>query len=110
MAVDARIGGKVIRFLSIYLPHAGYSWKEFEECFEDIGKLCMEAIDKNFSIIIGRDFKASFSAGVRGTYLRNFCFQFNLNILGKLDGPLSENNWTFQSALGEKRRINYILY
>ena len=36
MAIDVKIGTKKIRIISVYMPHAGYSFAEFEKCMEDI--------------------------------------------------------------------------
>ena len=43
MAIDAKIGTKQIRVISVYMPHAGYNFSEFEKCMEDITLLTSEA-------------------------------------------------------------------
>lgn len=36
LAVDIRYGIKIIRVISVYIPHVGYSWQDFTTVFDDL--------------------------------------------------------------------------
>ena len=46
MAIDIRSGNRVIRIISVYLPHVGYPWADFELEKENIYALAMEGKDQ----------------------------------------------------------------
>ena len=46
LGIDVRIGRRNLRIIAVYVPHAGYSWDEFEICMSGISCLTMEVIDK----------------------------------------------------------------
>ena len=110
MGIDVKIGGKRVRVISVYVPIAGYSWSEFEECIEDITILTSEATRLNMSVIIGGDFNLSLGIGRRGTSTTDFCQQFRLTVANSGGLPMADDMWTFRSTLGSLRRIDYILY
>ena len=80
MAIDVKIGMKRIRIICVYVPHAGYTWVDFEDCMNDISILVSEATRSNMSIIIGRDFILFLGIGSRGRYMNERCQQFRLEI------------------------------
>ena len=110
MGIDVKIGGKRVRVISVYMPHAGYSWSDFEECIEDITILTSEATRLNMNIIIGGDFNLSLGIGRRGTSMTDFCHQFRLAVANGSGFHTADDMWTFRSSLGTLRRIDYILY
>lgn len=108
MAIDVKIYQKRIRLLSVYLPHAGYTWKEFEDIFNEITALAMEAQDRGIHLIIAGDFNLCIQTRDRGRTMRELCHQFRLN--SSEEGQSSQTSWTFRSRLGPLRTIDYILY
>ena len=66
MYIDVRIGMQVFRFLSIYVPHAGYDWSEFETCFDSIREVLEDARRKHIKYFIGGDFNTQINVGNRG--------------------------------------------
>ena len=39
MAIDVKIGTKVVRVISVYMPHAGYPWQDFVNEFDTLEQL-----------------------------------------------------------------------
>ena len=58
---------------------------------------------------LGGDFNSQVGVGDRGRRLDELCAAFHLSILNSDENGLSEEQWTFQSALGARRRIDFIL-
>ena len=110
MVIDVKIGRKRVRIISVYVPHAGYTWVDFEACMNDISILVSEPTRLNMSIIIGGDFNLSLGIGRRGEYMDELCQQFRLKIGNGTGLASADANWTFRSTLGATRRIDYILY
>ena len=107
MAIDVKIGMKRVRIISVYVPHAGYTWVEFENCMNDISILVSEATRLNISIIIGGDFNLSLGIGRRGEYMNDICQQFSLKIANGGGVSSADANWTFRSTLGTVLRIDF---
>ena len=80
LAVDIKIGSKIMRIISIYAPHAGYHWNDFILFMDDISNLLMEAQDQHKIGIIACDFNLSLYHGDRGFQLDDLCHQFNIHI------------------------------
>ena len=59
-------------------------------------------------IIIGGDFNTQFDVGIRGVALRQFAEEFGLCITNTTDSETS-TNWTFESSMGVRRRLDFIL-
>ena len=109
ISVDLKLKTKHLRLISVYVPHAGYSWDEFDDCMTDTGRLVMEAVDQNKHILIGGDFNLTLYHGDRGRYMQDFCGQHNLFVANSEGDDTDENVWTFKSSLGTLRRIDFIL-
>ena len=60
MALDVKIGKKIIRIIAVYLPHAGYPWQDFQACMDDITALAMEAQDRGYYTTMAGDFNLWF--------------------------------------------------
>lgn len=110
LAIDMKIGRKRIRIISVYLPHAGYSWTDFQQCFDDLSTMIADAGRSNMDIFIGGDFKLSLDIGARGDCMNDFCQQLNLQIANRSGSVDDASNWTFKSSLGFVRRIDFILH
>ena len=109
MGLDVRIGKKILRIIAIYVPHAGYSWNEFELCMSEISGLIMEAVDQRKHCIIAGDFNLCLHYGDRGTFMDDFCNQHQVKVTNGEGLDSAEDSWTFRSPLGTLRRIDYIL-
>ena len=110
MAIDVKIGRKCVRIIAVYVPHAGYTWAEFETCMDDITILVSEATRLDMQVIIGGDFNLSLDTGRPGVSMTDLCHQFRLTIANSSGLSSADDIWTFRSTLGVLRRIDYILY
>ena len=81
MAVDLMFDNLMYRIVSVYLPHAGYVWNDFQSSFEIISNLLAEAVPKHFRIMIGGDFNLSYGVGRRGEVLQELCDEYWLTVL-----------------------------
>ena len=52
MAVDFKVGQKIINVIAVYLSHAGYNWKYFTDTLSDTEDLVMEAIEKSYLLLV----------------------------------------------------------
>lgn len=109
IAIDLRIGGRLLRVIAVYAPHAGYPWAEFIDCIDKLASLVMNAQDKGMQIIVGGDFNLNLNIGDRGDVFQDFISQFNLVVANGAGEVSAEANWTFRSSLGILRRIDFIL-
>ena len=91
IGMDIKIGAKILRIISTYMPHAGYSYDEFLHCFDELVSLVTEAQDQRKYIIIGGDFNLSLKVGARGEVLEEFCNEFNLKVAIQ-DGTDDDDN------------------
>ena len=109
MAIDVRWKHKVVRIISVYNPHAGYSWNDFIENMDALSALCTQAQDHGYGLLIGGDFNLSWDEGSRGTVFRDFRDAFQLSVDNAIGAADSNSNWTFISSTGSLRRIDFIL-
>lgn len=62
MYADLRVNDVCLRFVSVYLPHTGYSWEHNTQIVEHIEKTIVCASRKHCRCIIGGDFNVVFGA------------------------------------------------
>ena len=105
MAIDLKLGGKVIRIISVYLPHSGMedSWNYFQQCFDHIIDLLADAQTNHHSVVIGGDFNLQLGVGDRGQMLRDLCTQFYLDIVNGTNADDAADIWTYRSSSGNLR-------
>ena len=97
MAIDFKLSHRMVRVLAVYLPNAwNYDLNYFQEIFNDIERLSMEAMDKGYTLIIGGDFNLSLERGNRGRIMAEFCEQFSMVIA---NGQDTAEAWTFKSSI-----------
>ena len=108
LALDFVVNGKRVRSIAVYVPHCGYSAQALEETYEQLRCSVSEAQKSKRRIIIGGDFNTCLKFGTRGILLEQFSKEFGLCIS---NGTIPETNddWTFRSSMGIKRRLDYIL-
>ena len=102
-------GAGLVRFVAVYTPHAGHSHEDLDTFYAGLN-LCLEdALRNNLSISVGGDFNTQLGQGIRGDMLENLCCNFNLAVANGGVGAVEEDGWTFQSSMGIRRRIDFIL-
>ena len=108
IALDFVVDGKCIRSIAVYVPHCGYSAYHLEQTYEQLRCTVSEAYRKKRAVIIGGDFNTVVNVGIRGILLEQFVQEFSLC---NTNGTIPENNedWTFCSCMGIKRRLDYVL-
>ena len=109
LATDVRIGKRILRIISVYVPHAGYPWSDFEICMNEMSGLIMEGADQGKHCIIAGDFNLSLHRGDRGVFMDDFCNQHQVRVINGEGLDSAEHSWTFRSQLGTLRRIDFIL-
>ena len=94
--------------IATYLPHCGYSVADLEQTYNQLRCITSKAFRSNRRIIIGGDFNTQVNVGNRGTMLKEFAHEFSLCIFNVC---VEESNvdWTFESSMGVRRRLDYIL-
>ena len=70
MAIDVKFGAKIIRIITVYVPHAGYSWDDFWTVMHNLSSLIMEAQDRSYQIVIGGDCNLSLDIGSCGDAMK----------------------------------------
>ena len=108
MALDFMVNKIKIRVVAVYLPHMGYPVSEFDETFDQLRCVIDEGRRCRKSLIVGGDFNSQLGVGARGAALAELQHSASLNVLNDADAPW-ENQWTFRSCLGDKRKIDFLL-
>ena len=67
LAIDIQMQMKIIRFISIYLPHAGFAHSNLLNQYDAIFKLVQSAKVKSMGIVLGGDFNTQYLSGPRGS-------------------------------------------
>ena len=69
MFVDLQIHTLICRFVSVYVPHAGYTRAEFESCISLMREAVLEGQGKGFKCIVGGDFNTDIRRGSRSVHI-----------------------------------------
>ena len=92
------ISQKIARFIIAHLPKAcNYDLNYFQVILDDIERLSMEAMDKNYASFIVGDFDLSLERGDRGRIMNEFCQQFSMDIANVNTAQTDIYSWTFKS-------------
>ena len=110
MYVDFTVGGKKLRSIAAYAPHAGYSADDFNAFLEQVHVAILGACKDGRQTILGGDFNLQLQVGNRGGQIDALANAFGLTIANDDEhhSPAAET-WTFCSSMGVKRRIDFIL-
>ena len=110
MYVDFTVGGKKLRSIAAYAPHAGYSADDFDAFFEQVHVAILGACKDGRQTIVGGDFNLQLQVGNRGEQIDALAKAFGFTIANDDEhhSPAAET-WTFCSSMGVKRRIDFIL-
>ena len=106
---DIQIGAQVFRYISVYMPHAGYPLVEFEECIKYISEIVLEGQRKKYKCILGGDFNTEMGRGTRSDIMMELMGEFGLEACNINDNLTVVEQWTFRSSLGRLRRLDYII-
>ena len=98
-----------VRFISVYLPHAGFPRQMLDDTYNDLRSTVRTAKQTGKYAVIGGDFNTQADVGMRGELLSEFASEFELHLCNVNDNGREEDEWTFESTLGYRRRIDYIL-
>ena len=107
MCVDLKIGMRIMRVVSLYMPHAGYPIEGLRQLYEQFRFILADARRRGFSYVVAGDFNSQLDIGVRGELLDQFCQACNLLLLNR-NAPVHES-YAFESSLGVRRRIDLLL-
>ena len=109
MAVDVKVYGVNFRIISAYAPHCGYGRGALQTFYSDLHNQLHGVRSSGRHVVIGGDFNTQVHAGWRSDVMKDFAAEHGLEILSdRLDVPWSKR-WTFESTLGHRRQLDYIL-
>ena len=97
-----------VRAVAVYLPHMGYTVSEFHDTFDQMRCVIDRGHKSRQRLIIGGDFNTQLGVGMRGAALAELQHSLSLNVLNDSSTPWEEQ-WTFRSSLGDKRKIDFLL-
>ena len=99
MYVDFTVGGKKLRSIAAYAPHAGYSADDFNAFFEQVHVAILGACKDGRQTILGGDFNLQLQVGNRGDQIDALANAFGLTIANDDEhhSPAAET-WTFFSS------------
>ena len=92
----------------MYVPHAGCIVQNFDDTIDQLRYVLQQGRNLKRRLVVGGDFNSQVNVGIRGAALESLSNAFGLNITN--DGINEwENDWTFRSSTGVKRKIDFIL-
>ena len=103
MYIDLLTNRGLIRIVAAYAPHAGYRFEDLQAFYHQLQEILEEGRRKRCSVIIGGNFNTQWESGRRGELLSEMCDAFKLRLANE------EDDWTFCSCMGVKRRIDFVL-
>ena len=108
IGIEFKMHGRNYCAISTYVPHCGYSREDFDETYNQLRCLVSKAHRLCKRIIIGGDFNTQFGVGIRGVALEQFSQEFGLCITNARN-PEIDTDWTFESSMGIRRRLDFVL-
>lgn len=107
MALDFVVNKIKIRAIAVYMPHCGYPDQDLENAHDQLRSTLAPAQTQQRRLIVGGDFNSQIGIGMRGDMLQQIQTGYNLKLTNNSDTPW-ENQWICCSALGTKRKIDFI--
>ena len=125
-AVDVKIHGQVVRFISAYFPHGGYADEEVEAMYSNMDGLVDAARKRNWACVIFGDWNAVLGPGQdeddpnsiglhgigqrneRGKWLARWATSQQLLVANTMFEKDPEHQWTHKNG-NNKRQIDYFL-
>ena len=80
MFLDLHYGRRCVRFISLYMPHAGYSLEDLRIVYDMLHVVLDEAERLHYKIIVGEDFNTELHVGHRGNLLDEFACMWRLQV------------------------------
>ena len=109
IAVDIQFRSRKVRFVSVYVPHCGYTEEELHNAYDQMRTAADSAWHRGLGIVVGGDFNTQLGLGLRGILLNELADAYNMNITNGNTDNGTDDSWTFCSSMGAKRRLDYIL-
>ena len=109
-SIDLKLQNASIRIFSIYAPHAGFPFADFEQLMHQVMDLASSAHRNGYVVIISGDFNTQLDNGPRGQLLRELSVICHLRITNEIHEDMDfDDHWTFESSMGVRRQIDFIL-
>ena len=105
ISLDLRLYSCTIRFLSIYCPHAGYPFDDFDDTLQQLQSSIEDARRHGYKYVVGGDFNAVLYHGDRGQLLADLVSRFSLRVAEHDAQIRSDDAWTFESNFRVRRDI-----
>ena len=110
LALRLRIHHWKITVIVVYMPHAGYHAPVLDLTYDELTNATRWAYAYSRSVIVGGDFNTTLvSTSPRCQKLHEYANGFNLVISNEQDNHPIGNKWTFESSMGVRRQLDYIL-
>ena len=108
-ALAFRVHGRKLRAIAVYMPHASYTEELLGDTYDQLRAALARARRANCRPIVGGDFNAALGVGRRGALLHDFAADHELVIANASVQRQWADTWAFESSMGVRRRIDYIL-
>ena len=109
LAVSLNVSGWKVTAIAVYMPHAGYERAVLDHTYDHLDKATRWAYKYSRSVVIGGDFNTVLHAGLRSEKLFEHMGQHSLSMANAQELVAMDAKWTFQSSLGVRRQLDYIL-
>ena len=107
MFLDLHCGRRCVRFISLYMPHAGYSMEELRSVYDMLHAVLDEAGRLQCKTIVGGDFNTELHVGHRGNFLDELAGMWGLQVANCEN---HNNAGLFCSSPGVRRTIDFIMH
>ena len=108
--VDVLLVDRKYRAVAVYIPHVGYTFEEYDICFDHLRQTIIDAQRHGIKCMVGGDFNIELYRGWRGNRLREFVHEGNFEVANDPIVLPNPDAWSFQSALGVRRVLDYCLF
>ena len=95
--------------IAVYLPHAGYPLCDLDSTYENLINATQWAYSFSRAVVVGGDFNTTLHENMRCQKLHEYSNMFNMVIANEQENVSVENKWTFESSMGVRRQLDYIL-
>ena len=98
--------GARLCMISVYMPHAGYSFDTLKETYDHLSTAIGWGKKFCTNIIIRGDFNTTTSSSIRSRLLFDFLFEHNLWLANEQPNDCISERYTFESSLGVRRQLD----
>ena len=82
MYIDVQTSSKTIRFMAVYMPHAGYPEDDLQRVYDQLPHALDDARAKSHVVFVGGDFNTQVHVGTRGGLLQHLLHMYQLYVAG----------------------------